>query len=68
MLLCVLKDMEMAACAPLKKMSDFEIQSLVSNVKDLLPDLGDGFIEVRIFRHVSFQYCTILGSNLSRVD
>lgn len=50
----------MAACASLKKMSDFEIQSLVSNVKDLLPDLGDGFVEVQTFWHVSFQYCTIL--------
>ena len=32
------------ACAP--RVTGVELDSLVSSVKDLLPDLGEGFIEV----------------------
>lgn len=34
------------ACAP--KMKGIELDSLISSVHDLLPDLGEGFIEVRV--------------------
>lgn len=33
-----------AAAAPLAKVSGVELDSLISQVKDLLPDLGEGFI------------------------
>ena len=39
----LLKAME-GACAP--RVSGVELESLISSVKDLLPDLGEGFIEV----------------------
>lgn len=33
-----------AAAAPIAKVSGVELDSLISQVKDLLPDLGEGFI------------------------
>ncbi len=35
---------ELGACAP--RVSGVELESLISSVKDLLPDLGEGFIQV----------------------
>lgn len=34
----------MGACAPRK--TGVELESMIASVKDLLPDLGEGFIEV----------------------
>lgn len=41
----VLQD-SLGACAP--QVSGVELESMISSVKDLLPALGDGFIEVKL--------------------
>ena len=38
------QDADLGACAPRK--SGVELESLITSVHDLLPDLGEGFIEV----------------------
>ena len=37
------------------RISGIELESLISNVKDLLPDLGDGFIEVLLHKCLLLQ-------------
>ncbi|KAM7144595.1 activating signal cointegrator 1 complex subunit 2 isoform 4-T5 [Macrochelys suwanniensis] len=40
-----------AAAAPIAKVSGVELESLISQVKDLLPDLGEGFILACLEEH-----------------
>ena len=52
---------EMGACAP--KITGVELQSLISSVKDLLPDLGEGFIEICL-EELGYDIETVINSIL----
>ena len=41
---------DLGACAP--RVSGIELESLITSVKDLLPDLGEGFIEVSFYSSI----------------
>ena len=42
------QDDVIGACAAVRHCTEVEIQSMITSVKDLLPELGDGFIEVSV--------------------
>ena len=54
--LSVFQDM-LGACATLPSLTPIEIDSAISAVKDLLPELGDGFVEVKCRQISECQHC-----------
>ena len=48
------------------RVSGVQLESLISSVKDLLPDLGEGFIEVSTLLVISF--CRLLITFANKLD